>query len=116
MNSIEPQTASGNPGLLAMTLTAAIAFCAFVAGFFGRLIGLCLVAWDIVPGSIDPDWPIECALAGPLTLIALTAAIILRKRSGRSRPLHLIMVSSIVTLAWSLFLGTAFLFFDGGSV
>jgi|GEM_PF-3029310 hypothetical protein len=104
------------PGRLANVLTFALAFIACGVGFFGRLIGLLLVAWNVASTPIDPVWPLECVLAAPLALIALTSAFLLRLRNGRSRLLRVSIVLGAVALIWSLIVGLAFLSFDGGSV
>ncbi|MDA0921821.1 MAG: hypothetical protein O2945_22370, partial [Planctomycetota bacterium] len=75
-----------------------------------------LVAWGILSAPFDPVWPVEGILAGPMALIALTSAVILRRRSGPSRLLSLAIVLSIVTLLWSSLCGHFVLYFDGGSV
>jgi hypothetical protein len=97
-------------------LTAMLAVMAFLLGFCCRLFGLWLVAWDILATPFDPVWPVECILAGPLALVALASAVILRRRNGSSRLLSLAIVLSIATLLWSSFCGYFVLYFDGGSV
>lgn len=97
-------------------LTAFLALVAFLLGFCGRLFGLWLVTWDIISTTFDPVWPAEGILAGPLALIALSSAVILRRRNGSTRLLSLAIVLSIVTLLWSSLCGYFVLYFDGGSV
>lgn len=97
-------------------LTAMLAVEAFLLGFCGRLFGLWLVAGDILATSFDPVYPTECILAGPLALIALVSAVILRRRNGTSHLLSLAIVLSIFALLWSSFCGYFVLYFDGGSV
>jgi hypothetical protein len=116
MQSVEPEAVPGQPGHAANAIVAMLAVVAFVVGFFGRLIGLLLVGWEILPTPIDPLFPMEFTGAAPLALIALTSAVILRRRTGQSRLLTLARVLSVATLIWSLFLGIGFLLFDGGSV
>ena len=116
MQTVEPGPMQRQTGWLANSLTVILAFLAFLAGFGGRLFGLWLVAWNVLPTPFDPVWPVECLLAGPLALIALTSAVILRRRSSPSRLLSLATVLSIVTLLWSSLCGYFVLYFDGGSV
>ena len=116
MQTVDPEPIQHQPSWLANSLTTMLAVIAFLVGFGGRLFGLWLVAWAILSTSFDPVWPVECLLAGPMALIALTSAVILRRRSGPSRLLSLAIVLSIVTLMWSSLCGYFVLYFDGGSV
>lgn len=116
MQNVDPEPISRQSRWRANGLTAILAVVAFLLGFCGRLFGLWLVAWDILATPFDPVWPVECILAGPLALIALSSAVILRRRSGPSRLLSLAIVLSIVTLLWSTLCGYFVLYFDGGSV
>jgi hypothetical protein len=116
MPNVDPEPMPHQSSWRANGLTAILALIAFLLGFCGRLFGLWLVAWGILSTTFDPVWPVESISAGPLALIALTSAVILRRRSGPSRLLSLAMVLSIVTLLWSSLCGYFVLYFDGGSV
>ena len=116
MQNVDPELTPHQLSWRTNQLTAILALIAFLVGFCGRLFGLWLVAWNILSTTFDPVWPVECILAGPLALIALSTAVIQRRRSGRSRLLSLAIVLSIVTLLWSSLCGYFVLYFDGGSV
>ena len=116
MQTVDPEPIQHQSGWRANSLTAILAFIAFLVGFGGRLFGLWLVAWGILSTSFDPVWPVEGILAGLMALIALTSAVILRRCSGPSRLISLAIVLSIITLLWSSFCGYFVLDFDGGSV
>ena len=116
MQTVDPEPMPHQSRWRANWLTAILALIAFLVGFCGRLIGLWLVVWGVLSTPFDPVWPVEFLLAGPLALIALTAAVILRRRSGPSRLLSLAVVLSIATLLWCSLCGYFVLYFDGGSV
>ena len=101
MQTVDPEPMPHQSRWRANRLTAILALVAFLVGFCGRLFRLWLVAWDILATPFDPVWPVECILAGPLALIALSTAVILRRRNGSSRLLSLAIVLSIATLLWS---------------
>jgi hypothetical protein len=105
MQSVDPEPLPHRSRWHANGLTAILALIAFLLGFCGRLFGLWLVAWDILATPFDPVWPVECILAGPMALIALSTAVILRWRNGSSRLLSLAIVLSVITLLWSSLCG-----------
>lgn len=116
MQNVDPEPTPHQSSRRAIQVTAILALVAFLVGFGGRLFGLWLVARNILSTPFDPVWPVEGILAGPLALIALSTAVIQRRRSGRSRLLSLAIVLSIFTLLWSSLCGYFVLYFDGGSV
>ena len=116
VQTADPEPIQHQSGWRANSLTAILAFIVFLVGFGGRSFGLWLVAWGVLAAPFDPVWPVEFLLAGPLALIALTSAVILRRRSRPSRLISLAIVLSIVTLLWSSLCGYFVLEFDGDSV
>ncbi|MBM83371.1 MAG: hypothetical protein CMJ78_22660 [Planctomycetaceae bacterium] len=89
---------------------------ALVGGLFGRLIGLLLAASDVLPQAIDPVWPIESLIAGPLALVTLISAIIMRRRRVRSRMLGYAVAFSGAALILSILIVLALASFDGSAV
>jgi hypothetical protein len=116
MQTVDPEPMPHQSRWRANGLTAILALIAFLVGFCGRLFGLWLVVWGVLSTPFDPVWPVEGIVAGPFALVALSTAVILRRRNGSSRLLSLAIVLSIVSLLWSSLCGYFVLYFDGGSV